>query len=419
MDRIKSFFTFHWQRKLVAFLSAIVIWIFVNQSITDIKTIPNVPIRIINLPEDKTIPGMQPNGTIGKRIPLTIQGTKNIIHLIEPGDIEVELDASTIQQNDWVVQVNKKNLKTLNPSIDLSRHISEVSHPEFVLKFSQLMTAKIPINVSKPKGEAPQGYKYLDIWPQKLMQTITGPQEQVRELINKGADLIIDMNLISKSDLDKLKPSRDNYHDDEVSFFIPSHWKKVHLPFKGGVLEDLNDPEAQDLHIDFLKREYFPLPSHIAMRVFYPLETLDTLNPKTAPLLSEGKIQIQSEVPFLSMPLYIRDVSLLFLEVIQNNIEIVIVAKTPSETNPELNWTAQVVDPHILEDVYVNSLMAQNSSAGINSGEPRHTKKREIHLRERFRSYVQKLILYTAPDKKLQFDIRLNKEGISAVPTSL
>lgn len=419
MDKIKSFFTFHWQRKLVAFLAALVIWIFVNQSITDIKTIPNVPIRIINLPEDKTIPGMQPNGIIGKRIPLTIQGTKNIIHLLEPGDVEVLLDASTIQQNDWVVQVNKKNLLSLNPSIDLSRHISEVSHPEFVLKFSQLMTAKIPVNVLKPKGEAPQGYKYLDIWPQKMMQTVTGPQEQVRELINKGVDLVIDMNLISKNDLDKLKPSRENYHDDEVSFFIPSHWKKIHLPIKGGVLEDLNDPEAQDLHIDFLKREYFPLPSNIAMRVFYPLETLDKLNPLTAPLLPEGKIHMKSNVPFITMPLFIRDVSLLFLEVIQNNIEIVIVASDTSETQGELNWAAQVVDPHVLEELYVNSLIAQNPGGPLSLGEPRHTKKREIHLRERFRSYIQKLTLYTAPDKKLQFDIRLNKEGISAVPTSL
>jgi hypothetical protein len=418
MDWIKSFLTFHWQRKLVAFLSALIIWIFVNQSITDIKTIPNVPIRIINLPEDKTIPGMQPNGIIGKRIPLTIQGTKNIIHLLEPGDIEVLLDASTIHQNDWVVKVNKKNLVSLNPSIDLSRHISEVSHPEFVLKFSQLMTAKIPVNVLKPKGEAPLGYKYLDIWPQKLMQTVTGPQEQVRELINKGVDLVIDMNLISKADLEKLKPSRENYHDDEVSFFIPAHWKKIALPFKGGILEDLNDPEAQDLHIDFLKREYFPLPPDIAMRVFYPLETLDKLNPQVAPLLPEGKIGIKSGVPFLSTPLFIRDVSLLFLEVIQNNIEIVIVASDSLHAN-ELHWAAQVVDPHLLEDVYVNSLIAQNSGGSLKIGEPRHTKKRESHLRERFRNYVQKLTLYTAPEKKLQFDIRLTKEGISTVPTSI
>lgn len=416
---IRAFFINHWQRKLVALLTAIIIWFFVNESITDTKNLPNVPIRIINLPEDKTIPGMQPNGIIGKRIPLKLQGTKNVVDSLEPGDLEVLLDVSAIQQNDWVVQISKKNLISLNPSVDLSRHISDVSHPEFVLKFSQLMTGKIPVTVQRPKGEPPQGYEFLDIWPQSLKHTVVGPEEQVKELMTSGLNLQIDMSMISKADLDKIKPSRENFHDDEVSFYIPMHWKKVPVPFKGGVLEEITDVEGQKLHLDFLKREYLPVNQDITLRAFYPLETAGTLNPETAPLLEEGKIKKNHEVFYLSMPLYVYDVSLQFLEVIKDNLEIVIIVEKSKDTNA-LNWCLQVVDPHLMEDKYVNTLISyNNSNTAIKNSEFKHTKKRETHLRERFRKYLQRLAFYTAPDKKLQIDVRLAKDGISAIPTVL
>lgn len=419
MESLRLFFTHHWQRKAVALLTAIIIWFFVNQSITDTKTITNVPIRIINLPEDKTIPGMQPNGIIGKRIPLKLQGTKNVVDMLEPGDLEVLLDVSAVQQNDWVVQITKKNLVSLNPAVDLSRHISEVSHPEFVLKFSQLMTGKVPVTVLPPKGDPPPGYEFLDIWPQNLQHTVVGPQEQVQEMMARGVPLEIDLSMISKADLDKINLTRENFHDDEVSFYIPMHWKKVLLPFKGGIWEEISDPESQKLHIDFLRLEYLPLNQDIIVRPFYPLVTVDAINPKTLPLLAQGKIKENNGVFYLSMPLYIHDASAQFLEVIKDNLEIVLIIENTSATNA-FNWSLEVIDPQLLEDRYVNKLISYNNahpaSKGAGSG---HNKKREAHLRERFKKFVRRLTLYTAPEKKLQIDVRLTKEGISAIPTAL
>lgn len=411
MDTLRAFFTYNWQRKVVAFVTAIVIWFFVNQSITDTKTISNVPIRIINLPEDKIIPGMQPNGIIGKRIPLKLQGTKNIVDTLEPGDLEILLDVSEVQQNDWVVQLTKKNLVSLNPSIDLSRHISEVSHPEFVLKFSQLTTEKIPVTVLSPKGEAPTGYEYLDIWPRELFYTVTGPQEQIHELMTKGIELEIDMNMISKVDLDKIPTTQDNFHDDEVTFYIPHHWKKIFLPIKGGVYDEIADVSAEGLHIDFLRREYLPLNQGIIVRPFYPIETSDTFNPSSAPLLALGKIEEKNGLFFLLTPLFAYNVSPFFLEIVKDNLEIVF---THSKDRKALNWSLNVIDPDVLEDKYVNSLLMRGNMTVQGKG---HSKKREIHLRERFRKFIQALTLYTSSEKKLQIDVRLTKEGISAILT--
>ena len=166
MESLISRLFFHnWQQKLVALISALIIWFFVSHSIIETKIIPGVPIRIVNLPADKTILGLNPNGLLSKRITLTLTGTKNVVHDIEPGDLEALIDASIIDHDDWIIQINKKNLVSLNPAIDLKNHIRHVSHTEHVIRMRPLITDKVPITFLKPIGEPPEGYEYLDIWP--------------------------------------------------------------------------------------------------------------------------------------------------------------------------------------------------------------------------------------------------------------
>lgn len=413
MGWLTAWITYQWQRKLVALLTAIILWMLVNQSILDTVTISNVPIRVINVPEDKTIPGLQPNGIIGKRVTLTLTGTKEVVDALEPGDIAILLDAGTLEQNDWIAHITKKNLVSLNPSIDLANHITEIQHPEFVLKVSKLATAKIPVTIHPPTGHPPQGYTYLDIWPQSFRHTVVGPEELVTALAQRGLEISIDLNTISKAQLDTLPSVRDNFHDDEVMFLVPAAWKKVSLPFKGGSLEELNDPEAQSFHIDFLRKECLPIGKEIAIRPFYPLSTAQTINPETAPLIADRFVKQKDLVYYLALPLFICEVSPLFLEIIRDHLEISLLAQGEVGTGA-LPWSVQVVDPHALEDRYVNALLVRAIS--MRNSDARHTRKREMHLRARFRDFLQKLVLYTAPDKKLQLDVRRTKEGFSVVP---
>lgn len=130
---MSSLFIHQWQRKLVAILTAIAVWLIVSESIMTTKTIHSVPVRVINLPTEKTIEGLLPNGFLNQRITLTLTGSKEIIDHLEPGDLEILLDAGG-QSNEWMVHLSRKNLLSLNPEIDLERHITQISHPEFVLK---------------------------------------------------------------------------------------------------------------------------------------------------------------------------------------------------------------------------------------------------------------------------------------------
>ncbi len=411
MDSIISRFLFqNWQRKAVAIVSALILWLFVNGSITETKTIPNVPIRIINLPSDKTIAGLLPNRLLSKRVTLTLSGTKDVIQELEPGDLEVLLDVSSADSNEWVVKINKKNLISLNPSIDLTHHITLVEHSELILKLSRLVTAKIPITIMPPIGESPSGYEYLDIWPQKLTQSVSGAEEEIQTLRNEGLKLTINLSDITKTDLDNLKPSQANMHDDEVSFTVPEKWRKVNIPVLNNVMEEINDPEAQSLRIDFLRKEILALNRELPIRAFYPMENSDAINPRTHPLGMNDLIHKKNDIALFSTPLYVRDVSRLFLNIISENLGMVVVAAPKSERDVLL-WSLEIVDPHELEDRYVAFLLANTKP-----GQSASFKRREAMLRKRFREYMARLRVYTSQEKKLHLECTLEANSIKVIP---
>lgn len=401
---MNKFFIHQWQRKLVALLTASVIWFFVNHSIISSKTIPFVPIRVINLSPDKTILGLLPNGFLSKRTSLTLSGTKNVIDQLESGDVEVILDVSNLP-SDGIVQITKKNLVSLNPNINLPTHVTSIQHPEFLIKMSPILTEKIPILIHPPIGEAPKNYEFLDVWPMQLQQTVSGPQEQVLNLKNQGLEITFNLNEITQEQLEAQQKSQ--LFDDEVNFPIPDSWKKINNPFSIRK-ESINDPEAKDLRITFLHQQLLPIKSDLPMHVFYPLKYIDLINPETYGLAPSPFIQIKNQVPILTVPLYVRGVSKLFLEIVKDNIEIDIVALPPTEREI-LEWSVNFIDDTHLEDTYVAFLMSHSKAT-----EATHHKNREKehYFRQRFRLYMQRFSLHLSPQYKLELQSRLEEGKI-------
>lgn len=399
----------NWQRKLVAVSTAIIIWLFVNHSIIATKTIPNVPIRIIKLPPDKTIVGLLPNGVLKKRMTLTLSGTRDVIEELEPGDLEVVIDASIIDRDDWIVTIGKKNIVSLNPSIDLIHHITHVSHNEFVLKLSRIVTARIPLTITKPVGEPPKGYEFLDVWPRQLTQTLSGPAEEIQKLKTKGLKLTFDLSKISKEDLDALRREQGGASQDEISFPVPDKWKKVLIRYRNNSFEELNDPEAENIRMDFLHRDFLPIDRKIPIRVFYPLEYSDKINPETYQLVSSSKVEKYNGINVFTFPLYIKDVSKLFLEVIRDNLEIVLVA-APKSQREVLEWSPEIIDPNELEDTFIAYTIAQHSKKS--GGYVPMSKAWEDMLRQRFRKYLNRVVLWVTPNQKLSLETVLEDHEV-------
>jgi hypothetical protein len=246
---IHQIFINNWHRKLFSLILAMIIWLFVDLSMTSTKIISNIPVRVVNLSPGKTIEGMQVNNVLNKRIALTITGNKNMIDDLAGKDIEAVIDA-TDKADQWIASISKKNLISQNSELDISKMITRVTPYDMIIKQSPLVTEKIPVRITHPIGEAPKGYQFLDVWPYMLSVTVTGPEKTVKNLKNRGLTLTFNLSDITKADLDNVMIAQKR-SSDEISFFVPASWKKITLPTLSDIPIEIDDPQAKALRMDF------------------------------------------------------------------------------------------------------------------------------------------------------------------------
>src|SRR3990167_2435168 len=139
---LKRFFLDNWVRKLFSLILAMIIWMMVSHSMTSTKVVQNVPIRVIHLPEGKTIEGMQASGMLQERMTLTLHGNKTGLDEISERDIEVVLDAAG-KPNEWTTVIGKNNIVSLNPDFVPAEALSRVTALEKTVKQSKLVTERI------------------------------------------------------------------------------------------------------------------------------------------------------------------------------------------------------------------------------------------------------------------------------------
>ena len=406
---IPQLFTKNWQRKLLALGLAVIAWWFINQSIIETKTLVGVPVRIVNLPANKTIEGLLPNGLLSRRATLTINGSKKVIEVLEPGDLEVILDASNAP-NEWLVQIGKINLVSLNPNVDLTKNITSITAQEFVIKLSKLVTAKIPIKIEEPVGHLPGSYMLLGIWPLHLEQTITGPEEQVEKLKIEGLELTFNLNDISKAELSQLSsPKHGGYSRDVIYFSIPESWKQVYIPYMSQPWQSINDPNADKMWVEFLRKTFIPIPHSLPVDVFFPPKFNKTLNPDSLKLYSDGLIKFENGINFLDRQLFAYEVSQLFMETVKDYMQVTIIALPKSEKKP-LRWNVEFMQPQTLENRYVAYL--ENQYRETSPTNRAASKELENRWRNRFRQFMQTLRLYKSRRQQLELNIRYENGNI-------
>lgn len=394
---LKNLFLSNWPRKSLSIILAIIIWFVVNKSLTTTKTIPNVPVRIENIPPGKTIADMQSNGILNRRVNLTVTGSKTLLEDLTSNDIEVVFDASD-KEGEWIATINKRNIQTDNPDINISHGISKVATQNFLIKLTKLVTEKIPIIITQPIGEAPKGYQFLDIWPYQLYITVSGPEDTVKKLKSRGLNLTFNLNDISKANLDDLRTSSNQEHSDVVSYFVPNYWKQISLPLLSPTPIEINDPDAKFLRIDFLRYELLKVDSAVPVALFFPPSKIGSLSPQKIHLTPNQLLENRNGLKVITTPLYAKGVSSFFLEIMKDMLQLMILV-TPKEEGECLDWSVQFINSGILEDRYVHILMSDVSDEEVRDLQPR---VREEYLRNRFRSYMNRFELYTSDNDKFE-----------------
>lgn len=411
---LKKIFIDNWQRKILALIIAIITWIFINNSLTITKTIPNIPIKVINLANDKTIPGMLPEGTLAESTSITITGNQNFINQINSSDLEVVIDLENKNHN-FSTLITKSNLVTNNPNINLERAIKKVKPTELKIKLSRLVKEKIPVLITKPIGEAPKGYQFLDVWPYQLNITLKGAEEIIKNLKAKGLQLTFNLSDISENELNIINAANKRGKKDIVSFFIPTSWKKLIIGSLSPYPIEIDDSNAKALRLDFIKKDLLPINASIPVELFFPPKTVDELNPKTISLKNDEFIQKINNVNMINTPLYAQGVSELFLDIIKERMQIIIVVQR-KEDNKLLNWNIHTIIPVALEDTFVNKILSQETDEEAKEMEPH---MREEYLRHIFREYMNKCRLYLSPEQKLNLYITLEGSEVHIIPDKL
>lgn len=407
---LKNLFIKNWQRKYLSIAVAIIIWFAVSKSLLSEKTIRNIPVRVENIPPGKTVDGIASNNILNKRTTLTIKGRKNFLDELNENNIEVVFNASG-KQGEWIATVSKSNLRYENPDIDLSKGITKVSQESFIIKLTDLMTDKIPILITEPIGEAPKGYQFVDIWPYKLFITISGPEDTVKNLRNRGLKLTFNLSDISKAQLDDIQQTtKSKMHSDVISFYVPNPWKQVTLPLLSANPIEINDPNAKHLRIDFIRNELFKIESPIPIALYFPPSKVGDLSPQKISLQPNQTVENKGGLKLLSEPIYAKGVSNLFLEIFKDMIELAIIVK--EDESKCLKFSTQFINAKELEDRYVRALMSDVTDQEIRAFQPL---LREEYLRNRFRNYMNRLQFFRSEKEKL--DLCPELQGNSVIIT--
>ncbi len=406
---LKRLFLDNWPRKLLSLLLAIGTWFAVNQSLTTTKTISNIPVRVMNIPPGKTVEGLQANDVLSKRITVTLSGNKSLLEELSSNDLEIIVDASN-RRGRWIETISKKNLHALNPALNISQGVTKISHKNISIELTKLVTEKIPITITQPIGEAPKGYRFLDIWPYQLFITISGPENTVKKLKTRGVKLTFNLSDISKAELDDLSTESYRNERDVVSFFVPNEWKRVTLPdLYAGPIE-INDPSAKYLRIDFVRNELIPIVNPLPVSLFFPTSTAALINPQKMTISNAGNI-IESRygLKLIAKPLYASGVSALFVEIMRDVMEIQVLVVPKSEERT-LDWSLQFVNHRALEDKFVSMLLSDVSDEELHDLRPQI---REEYLRNRFRNYMNRLQLFVA--EKIPLRIEVKQQGNAVI----
>lgn len=396
---LKKIFVDNWLRKLISLILAIIIWFVVDQSLTTTKTINSVGIRVINIPQGKTISGLQTSGLLNKRISITITGKKSHIEDLSPNDIEIVLDANGMG-NEWAANLEKKHLVSLSPELSIAHHISKVVPKSLIIKLVPLAQEKIPVYVAQPIGEPPKGYQFLDLWPYHLNVTVSGPEEIIKKLKVRGLKLNFNLNDISHTDLERLNP---NQQKDVVSFYVPDEWKMINLPSISERPLQIDDPDAKLLRLDFVRSDTIPLKFTIPINVYVPPSRTSQVNPANIHIINNELVQTLKGIKVLNKPLYAKGVSELFVKIVKDMLAVSINIM-PSTDKEDIAWSIQFINPTMLEDRYVTMMMTEVMDDELKDMHPR---LRQEYLRNRFRNYMNRFQLVGENGQNLDFDIML------------
>lgn len=396
-------------RKLVAILTAIIIFFFVNQSLTVTKVVNNVSIRLINIPAQKTVDGLLPNGYLTKKIALTLNGKKSSLEEISSTDFEVVIDL-TGKKESFTATITEKNLVSLNPQLKITRDIRKVSTRQIFIQLLNLVVDKVPVYLLKPTGEAPKGYQYVDIHPHVVFVDVTGPDELIKKLKGQGLVKVLSLNDISIEDLDGIAAKTSK--NDVLSYNVPLDQCFVYIPTLTPDKKFYFDPSSEKIKIDFLRTQSLMIDAKIPVSFYVPSKHPKEIDVTQISIQESPSVTTLMDIKVLSPKIFAKNVSQPFLETVQSMMQVIVVPPILLGQRP--SWSIEFIGSKDLEEKYVTRMIQESSTRQNDQPE---SIRRELY-KSRFRNYMNQMVLTLEDGTLLDFSIQFKNSKITLLSKS-
>ena len=395
----------------MALILGIVTWFSVNHTLIYTKTIVNIPIKVINLPEGKTVSGFKSEAISNNTISLSITGNKNVLDFLSANDLLVVIDGQD-KKTTFNTIITANNIISKNPSIKIERDIKKIKPEEVEVNITNSITDKISVFITDPVGEPPKGYQFYDVRPCTLSLSVTGPEEIVKNLKLKGLKLTYNLSDISEEELYTLEADEKTSKNDIISYYVPSSWKKIVIPELSNSPMEIDDPNANSIRVDFTKQDFLEIKKPIPVVLYFPDSSSDSLNPSLIKIANNDLVKKINGIDMITSTLFAENVSQRFLDTISDRMVIMILVQDRKD-GKDLEWNIQVVLPLEQEKLFATKSMKDET---FNKEKLTQPYVLEDFLKMRFRTYMNRFRLWVSPTQKLHLKITLKDNLVYIEP---
>lgn len=387
-----------WQRILFSAIAGIFTWWYIHETLVSTRVFTDVPIYIQGLPPGKTLGGLRKDGRLMRQFSVTLKGRRKALETIKPDQIELLVNAAG-KGDIWKEELELDSIRCLNPEVQIGRDVIALEHPPLQIRLTTKISRDIQVSILPPSGSLPKGYKLIDVWPDRLTQTVEGPEEAVQALMVRRLFLTFDLNRITKQQLERM--SEEQFAGSEIFLKVPESWKHIDLPAPFGESVPLQDPQAESLILVILRPAMLALEHPIPIRISplpIPTSTSPFNNRELKITVDDGYVSMTHDLAYWVRPVFIDGVSRDFLQTILPHLEFVVYVGTKGNISGQF----EIANAQRAERKYIQKMMQSHFERA--SDEDLLHKR----LRQQFWFYVSQMVFYDAARQPLQWDFTIS-----------
>lgn len=381
----------HWQRNVFSLFLACCIWYATCESLQITRTFTSLPVTVVNISPNFTVPGISPGGLIPERATLVLRGKKTGLNQLMHDRMSIFIDAKDKDRH-WVEKITPKHLRCGDSKIEIATIVNKVILGEVNVPLTTAVTDQVPVELRVEGDISRSSFKLIDFWPKGESQQVFGPERQIQELKIQGLRAEIDLTKVNFNQLMWQWESQSERFDEiPYNYIHPIKWASTALHTTSFVS---SHSLAHIPRLFFLRDQCQTLNTPLPLYIQPAAGGLAACNLEALSSHLGGTITTSGDHHTLSAPLQIQGVSRSFLNLVEKSLILRVQMDSGAQIPSNMRWDWQLAKEGELERRYID-LMRQTQTATFNPG--------EYFWRRRFQSYLKNMQIQTGAQSSQVF----------------